>query len=136
MSNSIVNTSLLGVILSAWMILQLSLPGCARHKPGLYCLYLGSSTNIPDVTHENTHLALVDEERLVLIDGGGNPFVRLREAGLDEKKLTDIVMTHFHPDHVSGIPLLLMAVGLSDRKEHLDIYANEHCLGLMKQLLD
>lgn len=98
-------------------------------------IVLGSSTNIPDAAHENTHLALVDNERLVLIDGGGNPFVRLREAGLDEKKLTDIVMTHFHPDHVSGIPLLLMAIGLSDREEQLDIYANEHCLGLMEQLL-
>jgi ribonuclease Z len=99
-------------------------------------IILGSSTNIPDEYHENTHMVLVGDDHMVLIDGPGNPYIRLRKAGLDEKKLTDIVMTHFHPDHVSGIPLLLMAVGLSGRKEQLNIYGNQHCLGLMQKLLD
>jgi ribonuclease Z len=96
---------------------------------------LGSSTNIPDQHHENTHMVLVGDDHMVLIDGPGNPFVRLRDAGLDEKRLTDIVMTHFHPDHVSGIPLLLMAVGLSGRAEPLNVHANQHCLGYMQKLL-
>jgi ribonuclease Z len=99
-------------------------------------IILGSSTNIPDIHHENSHMVLVGDNRMVLIDGPGNPFVRLREAGLDERKLTDIIMTHFHPDHVSGIPLLLMAVGLSGRENLLNLYANEHCLVLMQKLLD
>jgi len=99
-------------------------------------IILGSSTNIPDETHENTHMVLLGGEHMVLIDGPGNPYIRLRKAGLDEKKLTDIVMTHFHPDHVSGIPLLLMAFGLSHRKDPLDIYANQHCSEYMKKVLD
>ena len=99
-------------------------------------IILGSSTNIPDEHHENTHMVLVGQDRMILIDGPGNPFVRLRQAGLDEKKLTDIIMTHFHPDHVSGIPLLLMAVGLSGRKENLNIFGNHHCLELMHKLLE
>jgi ribonuclease Z len=98
-------------------------------------IILGSSTNIPDIHHENSHMVLVGDDHMILIDGPGNPFVRLREAGLDERKLTDIIMTHFHPDHVSGIPLLLMAVGLSGREDLLDIYANKHCLALMQKLL-
>jgi ribonuclease Z len=98
-------------------------------------IILGSSTNVPDIHHENTHMVLVGDDHMVLIDGPGNPFVRIREAGLDETKLTDIIMTHFHPDHVSGIPLLLMAVGISGRKNLLNLYANEHCLGLMHKLL-
>lgn len=97
---------------------------------------LGSSTNIPDVQHENTHMVLVGDDHMVLIDGPGNPFRRLRKAGLDETKLTDIVMTHFHPDHVSGIPLLLMAIGLSGRENLLNMYGNQHCLDLMKKVLD
>jgi len=98
-------------------------------------IILGSSTNIPDEHHENTHMVLVGQDRMILIDGPGNPFVRLRYAGLDEKKLTDIIMTHFHPDHVSGIPLLLMAIGLSGRKENLNIFGNQHCLDYMEKLL-
>lgn len=97
---------------------------------------LGSSTNIPDEHHENTHMVLVGQDRMILIDGPGNPFVRLRHAGLDEMKLSDIIMTHFHPDHVSGIPLLLMAVGLSGRKENLNVFGNRHCLDYMQKLLE
>jgi len=99
-------------------------------------IILGSSTNVPDIHHENSHMVLVGDDHMVLIDGPGNPFVRLREAGLNEKRLTDIIMTHFHPDHVSGIPLLLMAVGLSGRKDLLNIYANEDCLEKMQKVLD
>ena len=96
---------------------------------------LGTATNIPDEHHENTHMVLVSKQRMVLIDGPGNPYSRMKQAKLKVEDLTDIIMTHFHPDHVSGIPLLLMALGLSGRTADLTIYANAHCMKFMKQLL-
>ena len=96
---------------------------------------LGTATNIPDEHHENTHMVLVSKQRMVLIDGPGNPYSRMKQASLKVDRLTDIIMTHFHPDHVSGIPLLLMALGLSGRTEAMNIYANTHCLKYMKELL-
>jgi len=98
-------------------------------------IILGTATNIPDEKHENTHMILVSRQRMVLIDGPGNPYSRIKQTNLDVNRLTDIIMTHFHPDHVSGIPLLLMALGLSGRKEPMNIYANAHCMNFMKQLL-
>ncbi|MFN2145723.1 MAG: MBL fold metallo-hydrolase [Anaerolineales bacterium] len=89
---------------------------------------LGTATNIPDAAHENTHMVLVGEERIVLVDGPGNPYSRLLQAGLDPDQLTDIVVTHFHPDHAGGIPLLLMAIGLTGRKAPMNLYANQHCM--------
>ncbi|MBN2044040.1 MAG: ribonuclease Z [Anaerolineales bacterium] len=91
-------------------------------------IILGTATNIPDEDHENTHMVLVGNTRMVLVDGPGNPYRRLLQAGLDPNRLTDIVVTHFHPDHASGIPLLLMALGLQGRRESLNLYANSHCL--------
>ena len=74
---------------------------------------------------------------MVLIDGPANPYSRLLQAGLDPEKLTDIVVTHFHPDHAGGIPLLLMAIGLAGRKASLNLYANQHCLDrLLRNLED
>lgn len=96
---------------------------------------LGTATNVPDETHENTHMALFGENRLVLIDGPANPYSRLLQAKLPVDQLSDIIMTHFHPDHVAGIPLLLMALGLSGRKKPLKIYGNDHCLKNMQDLL-
>jgi ribonuclease Z len=97
---------------------------------------LGTSNAIPHHEHENTHMVLVGSKRMLLIDGPGNPMVRLHDAGLSHENLTDILMTHFHPDHVSGIPLLLMGMGLLKREKPLNIYANEHCMDLMKQFLE
>lgn len=98
--------------------------------------FLGTSNAVPDVDHENTHMVIEGGERTILIDGAGNPFVRLKKAGVDNRNLTDVIMTHFHPDHVSGIPALLMGMGLSKRKKNLNLYANNHCMVFMKQLLD
>ncbi|MBT7819774.1 MAG: MBL fold metallo-hydrolase [Chloroflexi bacterium] len=97
---------------------------------------LGTATNVPDLDHENSHMVLVGEERMVLIDGPGSPFLRLQKAGLDPEKLTDIVVTHFHPDHVSGISTLMMSMGLSQRKAPINIYANAHCTAFLKQMFD
>jgi ribonuclease Z len=99
-------------------------------------ILLGTSTNIPDENHENTHMVLVGERRMVLIDSPGNPYSRLLKVGLDPDKLTDLVVTHFHPDHAGGVPLLLMAIGLSGRREGLNVYANRHCLERLKRTLE
>ena len=102
----------------------------------LKLVILGTATNIPDETHENTHMALVSDERFVLIDGPGNPYSGLLRANLDPARLTDILVTHFHPDHVSGIPLLLMALGLTGRKTPMTIYANQHCTVRLQRMLE
>lgn len=99
-------------------------------------VFLGTATNVPDANHENTHMVLAGKNRLVLIDGPANPYSRLLQCGLDVIQLTDVIITHFHPDHVAGIPLLLMALGLSGRKNLLNIYANSHCMSRLENLLN
>lgn len=96
---------------------------------------LGSSNAIPDEKHENTHMALVGDGKFVLIDCPGNPVIRLRKAGLDLDQLSDIILTHFHPDHVSGIGLLLMDLWLLGRKRALRISGLDETLGRFEQLM-
>ncbi len=97
---------------------------------------LGSSYAVPDETHENTHMAIVGQERTVLVDCVGNPIARLKEAGLDHNAVTDIIMTHFHPDHISGVPLLLMSMWLLERKHDLSLYGLEFTTERMQKLMD
>jgi ribonuclease Z len=75
-------------------------------------IILGSSNAVPSKDHENTHLVIIGKERTILVDCVSDPIVRLEQAGVDFNELTDIVITHFHPDHVSGVPLLLMDIWL------------------------
>jgi ribonuclease Z len=98
-------------------------------------IILGSSNAIPDEKHENTHMVVLGEERTLLIDCVSNPILRLRKAGIDPDNLTDLVLTHFHPDHVSGVPLLLMDMWLMGRKRDLDIYGLHHTLDRIVSLM-
>ncbi len=97
---------------------------------------LGTSHAIPDEHHENTHLALIGQHRQVLIDCAGNPVVRLKQAGLDLNSLTDLFLTHFHPDHVSGVPSLLMSTWLLGRSEPLNIYGLPHTIDRIEKMMD
>ncbi len=99
-------------------------------------IVLGSSNAIPDEEHENSHMALVGDDRLVLIDCVNNPIVRLRKAGLDVEQVTDIILTHFHPDHVSGVPLLLMDLWLLGREQELRIYGLDTTLDKLETMMD
>ena len=85
-------------------------------------IILGSSNAIPSEKHENTHMALLGDSRVVLIDCVSNPILRLRTAGHDFNELTDLILTHFHPDHISGVPLLLMNMWLLGRSDPLYVY--------------
>lgn len=97
---------------------------------------LGTASAIPDENQENTHLALAGRERLILIDCVSNPVVRLKQAGLDLLQLSDLILTHFHPDHVSGVPSLLMNSWLLGRKKPLRVYGLAYTLDRMEKVME
>ena len=80
-------------------------------------IILGSGYAIPNEQHENTHMLLKTSEKSILIDCASNPMQRLPQAGVKFDEISDIILTHFHPDHVSGLPILLMGMWLSGRKK-------------------
>ncbi len=97
--------------------------------------FLGTASAVPEKNHQNTHLIIETQDRKILIDCGGNPVVRLDQAGIDPLLITDLILTHFHPDHVSGLPLLLMDLWLLGRKEPLDIYGLHSVIGRAEDMM-
>lgn len=99
-------------------------------------IILGTASAIPNEHQDNTHLALVGKEGTVLIDTSTNPIVRLRKAGIDPLKLSDIILTHFHPDHVAGVPVLLLDSWLLRRKQPLTIYGLAYTLDRIEKMME
>jgi ribonuclease Z len=99
-------------------------------------IILGSANAIPDERHENVHLAIQGSSCLVLVDCVGAPTVRLKQAGLDIDKLTDLILTHFHPDHVSGVPSLLMSMWLLGRQKLLNVYGLHHTIDRIETVMN
>ena len=98
-------------------------------------IFLGTSNAIPDENHENTHMVVVGEMRTVLIDCATSPILRLQKVGIDFNNLTDLILTHFHPDHVAGVPQLLMNLWLLGRRRPLDIYGLHYTLDRIEDLM-
>ena len=98
-------------------------------------IFLGTSNAISDEQHENTHMVLVGEQRIVLIDCPNSPIMRLQHAGVDITRLNDIIVTHFHPDHASGVPQFLMNMWLMGRHASLTVYGLQHTLDRIESLM-
>jgi ribonuclease Z len=100
-------------------------------------IFLGTAAAVADAKHENTHLAFVTDNRLLLIDCPGNPVVRMQQVGYNlTHRLTDLLLTHFHPDHVSGFPLLIQTLWLLGRNEPLHVYGLDFTLHQAQRLFN
>ncbi|QJB68662.1 MBL fold metallo-hydrolase [Parasphingorhabdus halotolerans] len=87
---------------------------------------LGSGGPIADDHRAGaSNLVWIDGKARVLIDAGPGSFVRFGEAGAKFEDLAVILLTHFHGDHVGGLPGLLNAGSFSKRDKPVMIAGPE-----------
>ncbi len=99
-------------------------------------IFLGTASAVPDEQHENTYMAVRGRQGTLLIDCANNALVRLEQAGIPFQSIRDIILTHFHPDHVSGLPSLLLNMWLLGRTEPVTIYGLAYTVERMEQLME
>lgn len=90
--------------------------------------FSGSAAAVSDAEHDNTHFILEGKSAPILVDCGSNPLGKIHKLGIGDETLQDMILTHFHPDHVSGVPNMLMHMWLLGRKAPLRIYGLNHCV--------
>lgn len=85
-------------------------------------ILLGTSSMIP--TEERNHSAalLRYKNETVLIDCGEGTQRQFRKAQISAMKVTKILLTHWHGDHVLGLPGLLLTLGSQGYSSVLEIY--------------
>lgn len=98
-------------------------------------IIMGTSSAVAGPGRENTHYLLSGDQSMILIDCSGNPIRSIQEAGCSYHQLTDVVLTHFHPDHVSGLPLLIMDLWILGRSQPLVIRGPEHAVKRIEGLV-
>lgn len=98
---------------------------------------LGSAGAVNDARHDYTHMLLLGErDKPLLIDVGSNPLGKIQKLGISDNELRDIVLTHFHSDHVGGVPNMLQHMWLLGRRSPLNFYGLHHCINRMKDVME
>ena len=85
------------------------------------CL-LGTGGMYPLPDRALTALYVRNEGAAVLIDCGEGTQTAIRRFELRFKPIGTILITHFHADHISGLPGLLLTLGNEGRREPVDIW--------------
>ena len=89
---------------------------------------LGTGAAVSDPHRSTTMLALHEDEETVVVDCGGDVLQRLLQSGLDLDSVSSLIITHEHPDHVSGFPLFVEKVWLAGRRRPLPVYGISQAL--------
>ncbi|TGE31822.1 ribonuclease Z [Desulfosporosinus sp. Sb-LF] len=84
------------------------------------CL-LGTGGMMPLPGRWLTSLLLKSNGRMILIDCGEGTQIPLRMAEWGFKAIDAILFTHYHADHIAGLPGLLLSIGNSGREEPLTL---------------
>ena len=98
------------------------------------CL-LGTSGMMPLPRRALTALMTRYNGSSLLIDCGEGTQVSIREKGWSFHPIDTICFTHFHGDHISGLPGLLLSMGNAERKEPLTLIGPKGLERVVKALL-
>jgi ribonuclease Z len=97
---------------------------------------MGSAASIPTPHHDTASVLLDTGSTKLLIDCGGSPAARLKLAGVDFMDLDGLIVTHHHPDHIYGVPILLMDIWLMGRRDSFPAYGPAKTLEVIKAMMD
>ncbi len=98
-------------------------------------IFLGTSDAIPSAERNHTSILLEYKNESILLDCGEGTQRQFRKAKLNPNRITKILITHWHGDHVLGLPGLLQTLAFSDYNKTLDIYGPRGTKEFMKILL-
>jgi len=97
--------------------------------------FLGTADAVPSKHRNHTAILLDFQGEHMLFDCGEGTQRQFRKADLNPGKVTRLFISHWHGDHVLGIPGLLQTLSLGDYAKTLYIYGPKGTKLFMQQLL-
>src|SRR3989344_364427 len=84
--------------------------------------FLGTGQAVPTATRNHSAILVTYKNENILVDCGEGTQRQFRKAGINPCKITRLLITHWHGDHVLGIPGLIQTLALNKYNKTLYIY--------------
>ena len=84
--------------------------------------FLGTAAMVPTKDRNHSGFFLDYKDEGILFDCGEGIQRQLRMAGIKPTRVTKILISHWHGDHVLGLPGLIQTLGASEYSGVLEIY--------------
>lgn len=88
----------------------------------IHLTFLGTGSAIPTARRNHPAVLLQYKDENILFDCGEGTQKQFRIAKLNPCKLTRILITHWHGDHIFGLPGILQTLMLNNYQKKLQIY--------------
>lgn len=85
-------------------------------------VFLGTSCMVPTKERNHSALLLTYKNEGILVDCGEGTQRQLKIADIRPTRITKILISHWHGDHVLGLPGLLQTLSASEYPRTLEIY--------------
>ena len=98
--------------------------------------FLGTGSAIPTSRRNHPAMLLKYKGENILVDCGEGTQRQFRKAGINPCKITKILISHWHGDHVFGLPGILNTLRLNGYNRKLEIYGPEGSKEWVRKYLD
>ncbi|MBL7074962.1 MBL fold metallo-hydrolase [candidate division KSB1 bacterium] len=95
----------------------------------------GTAAGLPVLDRMNASWVLQYKEHTFLFDAGEGVSRSLLSSKIDPHDIEKIFISHTHPDHISGLPVLLQMMFMTDRRSPLEIYLPASNLPIIERFL-
>ena len=96
--------------------------------------FLGTGGWIATTERDNTSFFIHHDDDLILVDCPGSVIQKTKRLNFDPQKISSILITHIHPDHVYGLPSLVHS--LMFEKSLINLYGSKEAVGFCQDFLD
>ena len=97
--------------------------------------FLGTAASMPTAKRNPFSILLQYKEENILIDCAEGTQRQMRKAGLNLCRINKILITHWHGDHVLGLPGLFQTLVLSGYNRKMQIFGPKRTKDFMKNFV-